>query len=479
MTHPRWTSDELLAFLKTKRWFGDKSREIRDARIADEIPVQWPGSDREFVVARVNVDTDAGVSTYQLFLRGDKLGDALEDPAFRRGIADAFVAGAAFENAGTRWIVESESATPLVVPATSPVTLSAAEQTNSSLVIDREAILKLFRRLQPGIHPDVEVTRFLTIERRFPHVPVLLGTVRFEDAGGTTIAGMLQEVVPGAVDGWTHAVQSAREYFAAANGGATDTEPPFAEEAQGLGEVTRALHETLASGDPGSAFEMDETSAHDVRAWARSAQAMIERASRALERALDQKRVPDEQVEHARSIAARRPRYRQWMTELADEIGEDGGAKTRVHGDFHLGQVLRSSAARYLVIDFEGEPSRPLPDRRRCQSPLRDIAGMLRSFAYAAAAGSGPSAAHAAASTKPTTTARQERWLRATRDAFLRGYFADSAGTAALFPRSQSNAGRLISMFKAEKVFYELQYELDHRPDWVWIPLRGIERLYA
>lgn len=474
---------ELIEFLKTRRWFGKKSHAVGEAEFADVIPVNWPGIDKSFAVARAKVVTDEGTSLYQLFLvQGAELEDALEDAEFRRGLADAFVKGATFENGATRWIIASESTQRLVVPAASPVTLSTSEQTNSSIIIDDEAILKLFRRLEPGIHPDVEVTRFLTIERRFPNVPVLLGTIRFEDAAGVTTAGMLQELVPGAVDGWTYALSRARNFFERTHAATAPERLPFEEEAGQLGTVTRAMHEVLASGEPGSDFDLRPATPDDVRRWARGAAATIEKASSSLERALQEKRLARERVPEARAIAERREDYVHWMTELADGIGPDAGANTRTHGDYHLGQVLRSSGAQFLVIDFEGEPARPLHERRARHSPLRDVAGMLRSFAYASAVGSGRREAGRAphpASRIPLQEIRAARWARAAREAFLRGYFSEQEGRAALLPRSESNAGRLVALFEAEKVFYELQYELDHRPEWVWIPLRGIAALYT
>ena len=479
-------SGQLAAFLAKQRWFGGKGSEIRDATLTDVIPVKWRGSNKEFGVARASVTTGEGNSTYQLFLAGGRgVNDALEDDAFRRGLADAFLERAKFESGTTRWILESTSATPIVVPANAPITLSTSEQTNSSMIIDAEAILKLYRKLERGIHPDVEVTHFLTIERQFVHVPVLLGTIRFEDPDGTMTAGMLQELVPGAVDGWTYALDCSQEYFRA--GDREDPALPFEDEAKQLGVVTRALHEALASGDAGSDFDLRPAQAADVRAWVDDAKRTIESATSALERAVAEKRLPRESAADAKTILDRRPGYLAWMSELSDEIGSDAGGNTRTHGDYHLGQVLRSAAGQFLVIDFEGEPTRPLAERRARRSPLRDLAGMLRSFSYAAAVSGGKQEAGSySAATKTRTPSRlalaeirAARWERSSREAFLRGYFSEKAGKPDLLPRSQSNAGRLIALFETEKVFYELQYELDHRPDWVWVPLRGISKLYA
>jgi len=145
--------EELVEFLKTKRWFGDKGRELRRASLKDVIPVEWPGSTKEFAVARAEVVTDLSTSTYQLFLPKAENGepradvDALDDTEFRRGLADAWQRGATFEHGATRWVIESESKASLVVPPNAPITLSQAEQTNSSLILNREAILKLYRKL--------------------------------------------------------------------------------------------------------------------------------------------------------------------------------------------------------------------------------------------------------------------------------------------------------------------------------------------
>jgi trehalose synthase-fused probable maltokinase len=466
----------LLEFLGSKRWFGERGRNVRAARIHDAIPAQWPDSPDRYVVARAKVETDEATTTYQLFLlRGagsDKLVDALEDPAFQRGLADAFHTGAHFESGGTRWIVESESKQPLIVPAGAPIRLASSEQTNSSIIIDSEAILKLYRRVEPGIHPDVEVTRFLTLERLFVHVPVLLGSIRFEDADGVTIAGMLQELVPGAVDGWTCVLDCTRGYFQGRHGRQAGL--PFETEAEQLGTVTRALHETLASGDPGSEFDLRPASAGDVRQWADQTLEMIELASSSLQRAITTKALPRSIQEAARAVLGKRAEHVRWITELAAGIDADAGAKIRTHGDYHLGQVLRSKAAQFLIIDFEGEPTRPLSERRARHSPLRDVAGMLRSFAYAAAVAGKSKGKADTADALPAA-----RWERTIRGAFLRGYFAETEGSDRLLPASKNNAGRLTALFETEKVFYELQYELDHRPEWVWIPLRGIAQLQS
>jgi maltose alpha-D-glucosyltransferase/alpha-amylase len=468
-TRPAGADNELVEFLRSRRWFGDKAREIRDARLRDVIPVEWPNSAKPFAVARVDITTDAGTSTYQIFLeRGVRLADALDDPGFLRGLADGFAANLTFEAEGARWIFESAGKQAFVAPPDARISLSTAEQSNSSVIIDRSAILKLFRRLEPGVHPDVEVTRFLTLERQFVNVPVLLGTIRFEDREGTTTAGMLQELVPSAMDGWSYALEQTKDYFA---GGATPEPLPFGNDARQLGRITRALHDTLASGDAGSAFDMRPVTDEDLQRWVRQAGAMIERATASLSRT----HASGARGELTQRVIERAPRIRDGIAAMIDDIGRDRGSTARTHGDYHLGQVIRSRAGGragdFLVIDFEGEPARPLHERRAHQSPLRDVAGMLRSFAYAAAV--------ASRDTGSGAERRRVDWERTIREAFLTGYFGQTEGPARLLPTSRENAERIIALFETEKVFYELQYELDHRPDWTWIPLRGIEALRA
>ena len=461
-------SDELLAFLKTRRWFGDKTRAIRSVAVRDSVHVEWPNSDKPYSVMRVDVATDAGRSTYQLFIeRGTpQLNDALEDEAFRRGLIDAFVGDLSFEDAGVRWQFRSESTGALVAPPASIIRLSSAEQSNSSVIVDGQAILKLFRKLEPGVHPDVEVTRFLTIDRQFVHVPVLLGTVVFEDGQGTTVAGMLQELVPDAVDAWTYALAAARPYL---QGHGDMAVAPFATDAEQLGTITRALHDTLASGDAGSDFERRSITDADLRTWTTQMTAMIDRATTSLKRAIDAGRVPPAAMQTASAAAGASAELANRLAREIQSLGSDRGAKTRTHGDYHLGQVIRSSSGQFLVIDFEGEPARPLNARRAHHSPLRDAAGMLRSFAYAAAVA-------AAESTGARERARE--WERQMREGFLRGYLRDSEDAAHnILPADRANAERLITLFETEKAFYELQYELDHRPEWVWIPLSGIAKL--
>ena len=466
----------LIEFLESKRWFGEKGHEILDARVHDAIPIDWQNTRKPFAVSRVDVTTVSGTWTYQLFSpRAEVDVDALQDPDFLRGLADVWVKGASFGD-GVRWIVETEGNTPLVVPPNAPVALSSGEQTNSSVILNREAILKLYRRLEAGVHPDVEVSRFLTIERQFVNVPVLMGTIRFEDAGGVTIAGMLQEYVQGATDGWTYVLEQLSALGSRLPAPDDKNKGPRAEsrlirDAFELGVVVRALHDTLASGDPGSAFDLHPATKSDVRRWVAGAEATIESGVAALRRACSAGSLHPDACDAADRILDQKPTLVARLNELETGFSSDAGANTRTHGDLHLGQVLRSATGQFLIIDFEGEPRRTLEERRSRSSPLRDVAGMLRSFTYAFAFSSRQRVN--AESPEPLAAA----WESAVRQAFLDGYFSEPHGRPGLLPNSRREADRLIALFESEKLFYELQYELAHRPDWVSIPLRDITRL--
>jgi trehalose synthase-fused probable maltokinase len=467
----RLTTEDLARFLAGRRWFGAKGGAPRAARIANVIPLTW--DDGSFAIARLDVETEAGVrQRYQLPLavrdRGAPaavlaqiespseeglLFDAVEDAAFRRHLADAFARGARFEGGDASWVIEPAGKRTIVVPLEAPIELGTAEQSNTSIRFADEAILKLYRKLEPGPNPDVEITAFLTMRANFPYTPALFGVARLEDrdAGSgrveTTLSGMLQEYLPKSVDAWTYALETGRRGES------------FAGSARRLGEVTRALHDALASAGPGdSDFTPESARPSDVEEWAQATARQVGDAMALLERQLTERRLPTQFVDEARALADRRGEFLERVGKLADSVRGDAGLRIRHHGDYHLGQVLRTAAGDFMIIDFEGEPARPLAERRRKHSALRDVAGMLRSFAYAGAMLAGGGEADA--------------WEREAREAFLAGYF--DGPPPAFLPKTRENIDCLIALFETEKVFYELAYELNNRPDWVWIPVRAL-----
>jgi maltose alpha-D-glucosyltransferase/alpha-amylase len=288
--------------------------------------------------------------------------------------------------------------------------------------------------------------------------------MRIERDGASSVAGMLSRYLPASRDGWTHALLQLQDYLRTP----TDREPAdaFAPEARRLGEVTRALHDALGSHDDDPAFAPEPVSAADVRRWTADTRRAIDESLALL--AARAGRLDRSIAPMAKAIAGRGEAAKRRLDEIAGALEGEGegkeerGRKLRHHGDYHLGQVLRTADGDWMIIDFEGEPARPLAARRARSSPARDVAGMLRSFAYAAATGAsevgglGPNAA---------VETRSARWERDARAAFLAGYDMPAESP-------------LIALFEMEKLFYELAYELNNRPEWVWIPLRGIARLF-
>jgi maltokinase len=324
--------------------------------------------------------------------------------------------------------------------------LMSAEQSNSSLVYDERLILKLFRRIQPGPNPEVEVTEALAAQG-FTCVAAPLGTLRVRDFD----LAILQPFLAGASEGWALALTSLRDLFGMNDTSSMpiinlDAPPPppdpsqaggdFSGEAARLGAMTGGMHVALAE-----AFGRHQV---DPKAWAQSIADELEAVGR---------------VDIDKDAALG----------ILDRLAEvDPGPAIRVHGDYHLGQVLRTDAGWY-VLDFEGEPVRPLEERRRPTSALKDVAGMLRSFHYASA------------------VSRTERdgeelddlaaaWEDRNRQAFLRGYHraADGGG---ILPPDPDGVEAVLAAFELEKAVYELGYERAYRPDWEAIPLAALRRL--
>jgi trehalose synthase-fused probable maltokinase len=487
-------TEELLGIVGGKRWFATRGAKPASVRVTSVVPVEFP--DGRYAVTRLEVVSDGGVAAeYQLPLAVDadgRLHDATDDPTFREGLATACGRGASFEGEGVRWVVEPVGATPLVLPAGVDVRLISSEQSNTSILIGDAAILKLFRRIQPGVHPDVEVTDFLTRRHDFPHAAVLLATLRFEEDRGSTVAGMLQELVPEATDAWRYALERSAPWFSGEGGAVSSRRPkpkvrtvgddpaevPFQTDARRLGEVTRELHEVLASDSDDPEFAPEPADVGDVRRWGESVTRQVDEALALLERGASNGALPGDRSGEVAAVLQRRQHYLSRVEEMVEEIGDDGGFMIRHHGDYHLGQVLRSSSGQFIIIDFEGEPARPLPERRQRHSALRDVAGMLRSFSYAAATLASSAGGSIDSRTREI---RAGRWERACRVAFVDGYLGAAStheeDETGLLPEAPENVRLMIDLFEMEKVFYELAYELNNRPDWVWIPLRGIAQL--
>jgi maltokinase len=313
-----------------------------------------------------------------------------------------------------------------------------AEQSNTSLVFGDDYIFKLFRKVAPGINPDLEITRALA-EVGSTAIVAPLGWLEADLHGETTTLGMLQPFLRSATDGWALAVTSVRDLYAEADLRADEVGGDFAGESERLGAATAEVHQALAQ-----AFDSRVSTAQDNRDTAELMRTRLDAAVDA---------VP----ELGPLSAPIRASY--------DEVASlpPGIAIQRIHGDFHLGQVLRTDTG-WVLIDFEGEPARPLAERRAQMSPLRDVAGMLRSFDYAAR--------HLLAEqlSNPQLTYRAWEWTERNQSAFCDGY-------AATFGWDPREAGVLLRAFEMDKAVYEVVYEARNRPTWVPIPLGSLEKL--
>ncbi len=318
------------------------------------------------------------------------------------------------------------------------VRLMGVEQSNSSVVFGDRLVLKVFRKLEPGVNPELELLRFLT-RRGFANIAPLHGWYEYEGQALAATLGVVQEFLPDAVGGWELALEE------------IESRPEeFLQRLGSLGGVTAGMHNTLASdaGDP--AFAPEESSQEAISLLSASIDEDIERMFL---------RLPDD--ERLAPIAGRGQDVRERLAARA-QIGI-GGREIRTHGDYHLGQTLHTSRG-WVIIDFEGEPARALPERRQKRSPLRDVASMLRSFAYATSA-------------SEILRGRQAPpdFEQQARAQFLARYFDEI--DPALLPAGEAAIANLLSIYELEKAIYELQYELDNRPDWVAIPVAGIRRL--
>jgi len=315
-----------------------------------------------------------------------------------------------------------------------------AEQSNTSVVFGEQSILKLFRIVVPGTNPDLELTRALT-ERGNPHVAALQGWIETEIDGALTTLGIVQEFLRSGSDGWALALTSVRDLFAEGDLHADEVGGDFAAESERLGLATADVHAALAAALPTGVAD------HDALATLAAAmRARLDAATVAVPLLID----------HAPAINA-----------VFDDLGRghEPVAVQRVHGDYHLGQVLRTDTG-WVLLDFEGEPGAPTAVRAAPSSPLRDIAGMLRSFDYASRY---LLADHSGVA---QLEYRAAEWADRNRDAFCVGYAKGSGHD----PREDDV---LLRAFELDKAVYEVTYEARNRPDWVRIPLGSIERLLA
>jgi maltose alpha-D-glucosyltransferase / alpha-amylase len=516
--------DILPAYLYDRRWFGGKSRRITRVLVTDSVPVPYDDSTAYMVVLQVDyADGEPDryilplafatgeradvISTYQqhaiiarLKVRGDDgiLYDAMWEPSFCEALLETITRR-------RRHRGETGSIVPTTTRAIREALAGAdtrlephlirGEQSNTSVVFGDRLILKLFRKLEPGTNPDLEIGRFLTERTGFTQIAPVAGSLEYEtgQSGAMTI-GILQRFVPNEGDAWNYTLDMLDQYFErmlARRQEVDDTplstrmlldmaarELPedvnntighYLEEARILGQRTAEMHLALESEPDDPSFAPEAFSMLYQRALFQSFRGLSTQTATTLRRQLS--RLPDGTRANAEHALASLPAAQERFRAIVDR--RMTAKRTRYHGDFHLGQVLYTGRD-FVIIDFEGEPARPLTERRLKRSPLRDVAGMLRSFHYAAYAALFNQHARGFIATDDTHGERWARyWHRWVSAAFLRAYFETIEGSNVV-PHDRDERELLLDIFLLDKAVYELGYELNNRPDWVDIPLRGI-----
>lgn len=513
-------------FLRARRWFGGKARAIQSVHILEAICLGHATGGLKTFLVLVEVAYREGKSeTYvlpltfgaggravqvqneipqtivtRLKVNGDQgegvLFDALWDKGFSTELLEVIGRGRRFEGTHGEVTASPTEAFRQLLPSGEvrlEPSIMQAEQSNTSVVYGNRLILKLFRRLEEGVNPDLEIGRFLT-ERGFGHIPPVAGAIEYRRQGGepTTLA-ILQGFVVNQGDAWRHTLEALGRYFqrvlerperfplpresllalteADVPPLACERIGPYLEEARLLGQRTGELHVTLAQEADDERFGPEPFSDASGEGLYRSMLGLVDQAFPLLRQHLSD--IPGAVQGNAKRVLDLEGELRRRFQRVREQ--RFAAMRIRCHGDYHLGQVLYTGED-FVITDFEGEPARPLSERRLKGSPLRDVAGMVRSFHYAAYA----SLLGKVAGGRSEDFSSLEPWARFwyvwVSVAFLRAYLA-VATRATFLPPTREERQVLLEAHLLEKAVYELGYELNNRPDWVRISLQGILEL--
>jgi len=510
-------------YLPKQRWFGGKSRHIKSTRVVDWTMLR----SSHCVMALVEVEFDSGGSDVYLLLLAMTFSEAAEE--LQRTSANAIIAPV-FSDRGSGLLYDGvfddnaclellsvienkgelegrhgclrgapgKSLCDILGTAATPLSVrrGSAEQSNTSILYGDRFILKVLRRQEPGLNPDAEIGQYLTDRAHFDRVPRFAGAIEYEPsnhAEPSTLA-MLQGLVANEGDGWKWTIEELERYFEACaplpfpeelraeleTPAELAEKPPFQltrdhvgiylDSAISLGHRTAELHLALASAKDDPAFAPEPLTAGDLETLLADLQQHASRVFDALKERMPY--LPDDVLEIANAVLSRRTRILEHFEARSPESFRTW--RTRVHGDYHLGQVLRVETD-FVILDFEGEPARALAARRAKQCPLKDVAGMVRSFSYAAYSSLINYTARRAgelASLEPWA----QLWERCVSAEFLRAYRQTTRGSMFL-PENAEGFRKLLDIFLIDKALYEVLYELNARPAWVRIPLMGIMSL--
>ena len=497
-------------YIRNCRWFGAKARTLRHMRVREQSPISAEPDAAEFWFVEVSY-LDGPNETYALPVKiavGDAahsisqsaphaviarfdgaeeaiLFDAVWDAEFREKLFRLMLdrqraSGKNGELIGSVSAAFAQNAEH--VPGSNVI---SGEQSNSSMLFENKFFLKLYRKLEDGVNPDVEVVRFLTERTNFPNVPSFGGAIEYRRGKSEpTVVCLLQSAVTSERDAWTLTLDSVGRYYERVLGRKADLQKQnaptgalldeliggiYPEKAKLLGQRTAELHRALASTNDDRAFAPEPFNAMAQRSVYQNMRALLRRNFALLQKKLHE--VLETFGEEAKEVLAQEEEILAREKRLLDR--KANAAKIRIHGDYHLGQVL-STGKDFVILDFEGEPARPLSERKLKRSPLRDVAGMMRSFQYAAYSALWQPAMRS--EDVPFLERWADLWYRQMSSVFLQSYLQTTAG-AIFVPQNSDDLQIMLEAYLLDKAIYEIGYELNHRPDWVVIPIRGIKHI--
>jgi maltose alpha-D-glucosyltransferase/alpha-amylase len=497
--------------IQNSRWFGSKARNFRSLNITEQVALSENVDGARLWFVDINY-LDAPTERYALPVKiasgetahsiaqnasqavlahfgrknGAILCDAIWDPAFRSELFEAIVQRRTLRAQAGQFVgltTANLETQEMNVAANSHVL--SAEQSNSSMLFDNKFFLKLYRKLEDGVNPDVEITRFLTEKTDFPNVPTFVGALEYRRAKSEpTVVCLLQRAIANEGDVWRLSVDALGRYYdrvlerkadfqneTAATGALVDelVGGVYPEKVKLLGQRTGELHLALASRNDDPAFAPEPFNAMAQRSVYQSMRTSLRRAFTSLEKKLSD--VPAKFRGEAREVLATEKEILAREKRLLDR--RTHAAKIRIHGDYHLGQLVYTGKD-FVILDFEGEPARPLSDRKMKRSALRDVAGMMRSFQYAAYAALWQQSLRK--EDVPFLERWADLWYRQTSSLFLQSYLNTTTG-APFVPDDDEDLQVMLEAYLLDKAVYEIGYELNNRPNWVLIPVRGIKHI--
>jgi len=507
----RFEGEILPSYVQTCRWFGSKARTLRQIRVSERVPISGePGAGQIWLIETSYLDGPTEIYAFPVQIAtGDAaraiaqtapaaiiarlsgpeetlLYDAIWDERSRSQLFRAIAQRETYR--GNSGVLMGNPGSALSRDDTQELLRShviSGEQSNSSMVFDSRFFLKLYRKLEDGVNPDVEITRFLTERANFSNVPVFFGALEYRRSRmEPTVICLLLSAVSAERDAWMLTLDSVGRYYERVLSRKVDlqnqTTPPAAlldeliggiypEKAMLLGQRTGELHLALASCSDDPAFAPEPFNAMAQRSAYQNMRALLRRNFALLQKRLHD--VPEALREEAKDVLAAEKEIHEREKRLLDR--KTNAAKIRIHGDYHLGQVLYTGKD-FIITDFEGEPARALSERKLKRSALRDVAGMMRSFQYAAY-----SALWQPAMRKedvPFLETWANLWYRQISSVFLQSYSKTTAGTI-FIPQNSDDLQIMLEAYLLDKAVYEIGYELNNRPTWVVIPIRGIKHI--